>query len=231
MYCVTAFGRFHSRNPDVIELARELGRTPGSIAMKLSNLASLDPSERIRGIAGLPGASSLDKQVWDEFYGHWDLLAGVLPTQRETSGERTATAPSGPTTSQRVVMARRGQDFFRRAVLAAYAGCCCITGIAEPRLIRACHILRWADSEEHRLNPANGLCLNTLHDAAYEEGLIALDDQLRLLVSLRLAKKMPNQVFTDCFGRYEGRPIDSPTRFAPEIALVRAHRKERFKPR
>lgn len=231
LYCVTAFGRFHSRNPDVIDLAREMNRTPGSIAMKLSNLASLDPSERIRGIAGLPGASSLDRQVWDEFYGRWDLLSKELPLQRVAGDERALVAPSGPTASRRVVWARRGQDFFRLAVLAAYSGRCCVTGVAEPRLIRASHIVRWADSEEHRLNPSNGLCLNALHDAAYEEGLIALDDQLRLLVSARLAKKMPKEVFTDCFERYEGKGIDSPMRFAPEIALVRTHRKERFKSR
>jgi hypothetical protein len=53
LHCVTAFGRFHSRNPDIIELARELDRTPSWIAMKPSNLASLDPSGRVRGIAGL----------------------------------------------------------------------------------------------------------------------------------------------------------------------------------
>lgn len=231
LYCVTAFGRFHSRNPDVIELARELNRTPSSVAMKLSNLASLDPSERVRGIAGLAGASSLDRRVWDEFYGRWDLLARALPLRHDTADGRRWAVPSGPTTSARTVLARRGQTFFRRAVLSAYSDRCCITRIEESRLLRASHIVRWADSVQHRLNPANGLCLNVLHDAAYEEGLIALDDNLRLLVSVRLAKVTPKDAFRDCFGRYEGREIELPVRFAPDLALVRTHRKERFRGR
>lgn len=197
--------------------------------MKLSNLASLDPGEHARGIVGLPGASSLDKQVWDEFYGRWDQLSKALPPQRAAASTLPLVAPSGPTTSLRVVATRRGQDFFRRAVLSAYSARCCITGIDEPTLIRASHIVRWADSVENRLNPANGLCLNALHDAAYEEGFIALDDELRLLVSTHLARAMPKQVYADCFERYEGHKIETPARFSPEIALVRAHRKDRFK--
>lgn len=228
LYCVTAFGRFHSRNPDVVELARELGRTPSSIAMKLSNLASLDPSERVRGIAGLAGASSLDREVWREFYGRWVRLAKALPQQRVGEIQRPLAIPTGPTTKMRLTSVRRGQEFFRRAVLAAYSSRCCITKIAEPKLLRASHIVRWADSAKHRLNPSNGLCLGALHDAAFEEGLIAVDDRLRLLVSPRLAKVMPKDVFTDCFARYEGRGIDPPVRFEPDSALLRQHREKRF---
>jgi hypothetical protein len=231
LYCVTAFGRFHSRNPDVIDLAREINRTPSSVAMKLSNLASLDPNERVRGIAGLAGASSLDREVWDEFYGRWNLLARQLLKRREPDDEQIWTVPGGPTTSRRSALARRGQTFFRRAVLSAYSDRCCITKIEEPRLLRASHIVRWADSVQHRLNPSNGLCLNVLHDAAYEEGFIALDDNIRLLVSGRLSKAMPKEAFRDCFERYEGREIDPPVRFAPDPDLVRVHRKERFKGR
>ena len=58
------FGQFHSRQPVIIEVAEKMQRTPGSLAMKLSNLASLDPKLQARGIAGLKGASNLDKAVW-----------------------------------------------------------------------------------------------------------------------------------------------------------------------
>ena len=61
------FGRQHSRDPDVMALARRLGRTPGSVAMKLNNLTSLDPEEAARGVRGLHGASRLDREVWTEF--------------------------------------------------------------------------------------------------------------------------------------------------------------------
>ena len=59
----------------VIALAKALGRTPGSIAMKLNNFTSLDPDERSRGVSGLSGTSKLDKRVWDEFHQDWETLS------------------------------------------------------------------------------------------------------------------------------------------------------------
>ena len=64
LYEKLRFGQFHSRQPVIIEIAEKMQRTPGSLAMKLSNLASLDPKLQARGIAGLKGASNLDKAVW-----------------------------------------------------------------------------------------------------------------------------------------------------------------------
>ena len=64
LYEKLRFGQFHSRQPVIIEVSEKMQRTPGSLAMKLSNLASLDPKLQARGIAGLKGASNLDKAVW-----------------------------------------------------------------------------------------------------------------------------------------------------------------------
>lgn len=50
------FGMFHHDNPMLIELADRMGRTAGSVAMKLSNMASLDERLKARGIKGLSGA-------------------------------------------------------------------------------------------------------------------------------------------------------------------------------
>ena len=51
LYLVTDFGRFHSRNPDIIALASRLDRTPSSIALKLANFAALDDSLPRKGMA------------------------------------------------------------------------------------------------------------------------------------------------------------------------------------
>ena len=64
LYEKLRFGQFHSRQPVVVEVAEKMQRTLGSLAMKLSNLASHDPNLQARGIAGLKGASNLDKAVW-----------------------------------------------------------------------------------------------------------------------------------------------------------------------
>ncbi len=65
LYPKLAFGQFHSGNSDVIRVAREIDRTPSSVAMKLGNFASLDPKITASGRKGLDGATKLDREVWD----------------------------------------------------------------------------------------------------------------------------------------------------------------------
>ena len=65
LYCKTPFGRIHIRNKDIIELARLLNRTPGSVSYKLANFASIDPSLDRKGASNV---SKLDKEIWAEFY-------------------------------------------------------------------------------------------------------------------------------------------------------------------
>lgn len=43
LYHKLRFGEFDQRQPVIIDLATRIGRTPGAVAMKLSNLASLAP--------------------------------------------------------------------------------------------------------------------------------------------------------------------------------------------
>lgn len=50
LYCNLPFGKMHRLNPEVIELASVIGRTPSAVAYKLGNLASLDPSLKARGV-------------------------------------------------------------------------------------------------------------------------------------------------------------------------------------
>lgn len=230
LYCVLPFGRFHTKNPDVIELAEDLGRSPGSVSLKLCNFASFDEHHKARGVAGMGNASKLDREVWDEFYGRWEKLAEAVPASRKFESESVPEMqlPVGPTTVERLLRVRRGQQFFRKAVLSAYEDRCCITGIADPSLLRASHILPWSDSEEHRLNPRNGLCLNALHDAAFDEGLLTIDDEFRIQLSSRLARSMPADAYDSHFERYRNKTIRPPDRFAPDPEFLSAHRK-RFK--
>ena len=61
LYCRTPFGKMHRTNPAVVELAKRIGRTPSSLAMKLVNFASLDPAITGSGRKGLGNASAADK--------------------------------------------------------------------------------------------------------------------------------------------------------------------------
>ncbi len=84
---------------------------------------------------------------------------------------------------------RIGHRFFHNVVLSSYENGCCITGVKVPELLRASHIKPWAVSTpEEKTNPANGLCLNVLHDAAFDKGLITVRTDFSICVSVKLKK-------------------------------------------
>lgn len=64
LYLRLPFGKFHHGNPEVICMAELIGRTPSSVAMRLSNYASLDPMLQARGVIGLPGGADKCRSYW-----------------------------------------------------------------------------------------------------------------------------------------------------------------------
>lgn len=239
LYCKLPFGSFDRKNPIIREVAAKMPRSPGSLAMKLSNFASLDPVQRARGIKGLSGASQQDKLVWKEFRDNLTLLGPEserllhdLFTKDETKevdflqrDKVRIVAPSGPTEIETTVKVRRGQQFFRQSVLNAYDVRCCITGIHVPRLLRASHIKPWGKFPEHRLDPRNGLCLSALHDAAFDDGLISIDEKLNIVLSKKLKRYFPQPTLEENFVVFEGRPIRLPDKLAePDPEFLNYHR-------
>ncbi|MEO6353373.1 MAG: hypothetical protein ABIO19_15380 [Burkholderiaceae bacterium] len=79
LYCQLPFGKLDQRNPDIIRFAAMIGRTPSALAMKLVNIASLDPVITDSGRKGLNGASKLDRAMWDEMQHNWNNF--VLESQ------------------------------------------------------------------------------------------------------------------------------------------------------
>ena len=140
LYCKLPFGKLHKGNPEIILIANLLGRTPSSVAWKLVNFASFDPSLKARGIKGASNASNLDKQIWNEFYNNWESLSyeseKMFAKLQNKSIEQTINIPEfelpeGKVREQ-VIKARVNQSFFRASILAAYNSTCCITGLENP---------------------------------------------------------------------------------------------------
>jgi putative restriction endonuclease len=225
------FGKQHQSNSDVIELAGALSRTPGSVAMKLNNFTSLDPDERTRGIKGLAGASALDRKVWNEFHTSTDAVAESEELW-ETRLERQPSAPSlrepppflGVTEATGARKIRLGQRYFRRVVFANFDQRCALTGISHPDLLTASHISPWSEDTPNRVSVENGLCLNRLHDAAFDRKLITFDDELRLVVGQRIRKALAQGALADGFLAYEGKKLAEPVRRPLSMPLVRSHR-------
>jgi putative restriction endonuclease len=88
-----------------------------------------------------------------------------------------------------MVIQRIGQDVFRDALMDYWGGRCPMTGITEPGLLRASHILPWADcTDAQRLDVHNGLLLSALWDAAFDRGLISFADDGTVLANPQLGE-------------------------------------------
>lgn len=237
LYCKLPFGRLHRLNPEVINLATLIGRTPSSVAYKLVNFASLDPSLQARGIKGASNASKLDKEIWKEFFNHWDILPyeseKLLAQFENTTVEQLNHIPEEelPTEGkvrEQIVKGRVNQSFFRSSILAAYNNTCCITGINQPELLIAGHIRPWGIDEKNRLNPRNGIAINALHDKAFEAGYITITTDYKVKVSSLILRNR-NQHTLDFFGKFENQQIFLPSRFLPDVEFLKYHNEERFK--
>ena len=81
------------------------------------------------------------------------------------------------TDAERQVVQRIGQDIFRARLMHYWQGRCPLTGISDPALLRASHIIAWKDcrSDAERLDVHNGLLLSALWDAAFDRGFVTFD--------------------------------------------------------
>lgn len=230
LYAKIPFGKMDHRNKDVQELALLIGRTPGAMARKLGNFASLDPVHQARGIRGLSNVGGLTEVVWNEFNSNWDtsfenseeLLASIKQKSIENLYDFDYSNIQGQE-KERLVRIRMNQYRFRKMVLANYDSTCCITGIKEPNLLIASHITSWSEYKNNRLNPANGLCLNALHDKAFDTGLITITPDTYIILISPMLKKKVCQVTHNYFLKHEGNEIRLPKKFLPNPDFLEIH--------
>jgi putative restriction endonuclease len=180
----------------------------------------------------MSNASKLDKTVWDEFYHNWDdalmeseqLLAAKKHTVIEQLNGLETTVEKAGLDKERWIKTRVGQSLFRKMVLAAYDYKCCITGIDETDLLIASHIVPWSKDEANRLRPSNGLCLNALHDRAFDKGLITVSaEDYTILISSLLMKKGGLKSIADNFTNYKGLMIRLPDKAMPSKEQLKKH--------
>lgn len=120
--------------------------------------------------------------------------------------------------------ARLGQGYFRKMVLHNFDYKCCVTGLDVPQVLRASHIVGWADDKANRMNPENGLCLSATYDAAFDKHLISFDDNYRMILSKEIKDYFTNEVTKQYFETYEGKQIALPSQYLPSKTLLERHR-------
>lgn len=234
VYFQLSFGQLHQRHPAIRQLAEWLDRTPGAVALKLVNFASLDPQVRASGRAGMGNCSMLDVDIWQELNANWDAVATDAAALFDQYAQRHGVPPGSDVTDElplfaegktttATVQVRVNQARFRKAVLTSYGSRCCISGLAEPRLLVASHIVPWSMDSHNRLNPQNGLCLSALHDKAYDIGLLTVLPDCTVRVSAHLKHAKVDAFTRETLAAFDGRPIAMPERFRPHPQFLESH--------
>jgi putative restriction endonuclease len=232
LYCRTPFGRLHARNPDIISLARAIGRTPSSVAMKCCNLASFDPAQRARGISGLSKASQLDEAVWVEFHRNPETVGyesevefARLTRRKPRVSEAVQWEDVQGLDKQVITKVRVNQHLFRSMILAGYRNECAVCRLPVPELLVASHIVAWSLDKTERMNPQNGICLCALHDRAFDVGVLLIGSDYRVSLALPSGAKAKSAAFAMFLVAFDKRPISLPDRWLPEPRLLERHAK------
>lgn len=235
LYLKIPFGKMYSTNPDVKRIAALIGRTEGSVALRLVNFASCDPILQRRGIKGMSGGSKQCQPYWDEFFADKDkfvfeseqILARYQKTSLESKYKESLLDISDDLTGEdkeRVVKTRVNQNVFRTIILANYDSTCALSGIDIPELLVASHIMPWADNKEERLNPENGICLSSLYDKAFDQGLITFTDDYKTILSSKIKTNVGKTYFADFFEPIDGKQLLTPEKYFPNKRFLEYHR-------
>lgn len=233
LYLKLPFGKLHHGTPEIIHLAQIIDRTPNSIAMRLSNFASVDPFHKERGIKGLTGGIKQVEPIWAEFiYNKEELLFEsekiLADMEKQTIETKFAEVLTGIENLKgenkiREVKTRVNQNIFRQIVLANYNRKCAITGIDLPDLLVASHIIPWSQNETERLNPENGICLSALYDRAYDKGIIGITEKFQIILSSQLKTKEKEAFYSSTFGNLNGLKLKLPNKYLPKKEFLQFH--------
>ena len=239
VYCKIPFKLSSKTNPTIIKYANIIGRSPSALNMKVGNFGRLDPELKKQGIVGLAHGSKMEEKVWDEFNGNWERLAyesellisqfADKPIEEVLEIETDEINAKVGLERETIVKQRVNQRFFRSTVLSSYYFRCCITGLSIPDLLVASHIIPWSRNKEQRLNPRNGLCLNWIHDRAFDQGYITITPDFRVKISPVFEVFANENAVQDFFVKIENQKINLPDKFLPAREFLDYHYDAIFK--
>lgn len=235
LYLKIPFGKMHAGNMDVIKTAHLIGRTPNAVALRLVNYAACDPQLKQRGISGMSHGGKKCEEYWNEFaedpekllYESERILAQYEGTSVEKKFEKELKdIPSDISgdTQIRQVKTRINQNVFRQIILANYDYKCALSGIDIPELLVASHIIPWSENPKERLNPENGICLSSLYDKAFGQGLISFDDSCKVIFSERLSNNVGKDYYNNYFLPIYGKSLAETKKYAINPLFLEWHR-------
>ena len=235
VYCKIPFRRSSKFNPTVIKYAELIDRTPSTLNMKIGNIGRLDPELKKQGIVGLKHGSKLEEEVWEEFNGDWESLAfeseALIAKLSDKSIEEVVEIEDIKEGVDKEVLVKQrvNQNFFRSTILSSYYFKCCITGLSIPEFLVSSHIVPWSKNKENRLNPRNGLCLNSLHDKAFDRGFLTITPDYVVKLSSSFGDYLESYSVQDYFVKYQDQKIMLPDKFLPKKDFLDYHNQNIFK--
>ncbi len=168
-----------------------------------------DPNYQILRNLPLPETSSLtviklsdDDKIFYEFRLTPDFdgltrrsFDEEIEIELESSSPEVLPATPAPTTTERVIRARIGQQRFKRDLLSQAEAMCPFTQVKDHGLLIASHIKPWAKSDDiEKLDPQNGLVFTPTYDRLFDRGLITFMDDRTLAISPLLSKDTSNRL-------------------------------------
>lgn len=206
--------------------------------MKLNNFAAVDHTlDR----TGLENVANVDHEIWDEYWSDLDRLARVselivetLSAEQEPPGRirnhinELETQYDDMVTTER--RRRLGQSFFREVLIGNYEGRCAVCELPHESLLDAAHIIPWSESDDPqlRLDPTNGLAMCKIHHAAFDQDLLRIHPDDRMVQIADLLKGCDAEANDKMFLAYDGAPICLPEKFSPERDLLRRRFEQRL---
>lgn len=117
-----------------------------------------------------------------------EILENSVKERFENELTHDLLARFGNGVTEAVRRVRIGQRIYRQRLMDLWEGRCAISGLEVPEILRARHAKPWAqcESDAERLDVFNGLLLAAHLDAAFDVGLIAIDEDGVVLVSPQL---------------------------------------------
>jgi hypothetical protein len=158
---------------------REAGRHGGAFTRQQLIDNELDWIRRQTGSVGRTPEQTLSRELQELRESGLLLFDGNGRYRLDGATAREPDADKAIATQvERRLRVRLGQGRFRRALMERWGARCPLTGIGEPGLLVASHIIAWhaCPVEKERVEPENGLLLSALWDAAFDRGLVSFAD-------------------------------------------------------
>lgn len=150
------------------------------------------------------------------------ILRGEAPEPPIGPDDNDARGGGGVMGRWALVYGRSGQPEFRKNVLAAYNGCCAVTGTKVERLVEAAHVRPYSEDGESRVS--NGILLRSDIHALFDASLLGIEPIEGELGVYRV-RLSPSLLCEPDYWKFNGQKIDLPRdeKLWPDACELRKH--------